>query len=153
MAKKPAMTAAPATAETLRVVAPLFVGAGAGVSSATGPSAGPSAGLYSLPGAGGDETSLSGDEAGVEESEESSSAGEAAGVEEEEVGEEAEALGVVAGVEAVGLLEDDALGAEAEPCGAEADDFGAEAEASGDDDGVVGDDFGVGEAVGELVGA
>nr|POE57715.1 hypothetical protein CFP56_13975 [Quercus suber] len=62
---------APTAREALRVVAPLSVGvAGAGApSSDVGPSAGPTTGVETLPGAGGDETSSSlGEAAGVKSS-------------------------------------------------------------------------------------
>lgn len=130
------------------------VGADAGLSSAPGPEAGPSAVVYSLPGAGGlDETSLSGEEEGLESE---LSDGELAGVEEEmgmvAVAPSGELSGEEDGEETVGLEADDSGSLPEAACGAEADDdLGAE---DGDDIvGVVGEDLGVGEAVGELVGA
>lgn len=108
-------------------------GAAAGPSEAvssmseSGPGAGASE-KYSLPGAGGDETSVSGEEAGV--AAEDLGDGEADGVEADDVGALAGALG-------------DKVGALASEL-----DLGV---AAGEED-VVGDDFGDGEAVGEVVG-
>lgn len=135
------MAATAAAAESCKADTPLLAGASAGAAEGStpkmlvvGPATGPS-----TTGAGGDETSVSGDAAGAEETGE-----ETGDVEEDAFG--AEAVGEVAedlGAAATGAVADD-LGA-----AVVADDLGA---AAGEVEGVVFALFGDGETVGALVG-